>query len=119
MTAGTVRLLRKPLSSPNTSGQAPLKKKASAAGVKSITLNEMGWKFQIGIRTFRTAIVFFLKRRMGRSRIDRGTACQISKPDCVASAGMSSSMDIHSSYPSFCIPSGGSMTITNDHVPCR
>ncbi|GBN46421.1 hypothetical protein AVEN_11068-1 [Araneus ventricosus] len=42
---------------------------------------------------------------------------QISKSVSVAAVGMSSSMDIHSSYFSFCIPSGGSKTITDGHVP--
>ncbi|GBM44792.1 hypothetical protein AVEN_148294-1 [Araneus ventricosus] len=32
---------------------------------------------------------------------------------------MSSSMDIHSSYTFFCIPSGDSRTITDGHVPAR
>ncbi|GBN53369.1 hypothetical protein AVEN_268214-1 [Araneus ventricosus] len=32
---------------------------------------------------------------------------------------MSLSMGIHSSYSSFCIPSGGSMTITDGHAPAR
>ncbi|GBM02688.1 hypothetical protein AVEN_258975-1 [Araneus ventricosus] len=41
------------------------------------------------------------------------TAWQISKSVTVAASGMSSSMDIHSSYTSFCIPSGGSMKITD------
>ncbi|GBM27829.1 hypothetical protein AVEN_119286-1 [Araneus ventricosus] len=68
MTAGTVRILRKPPFSPNTSGRAIPRKKARVAGVKSITLNERGWEFQCDIRT---AIVFFLKKRVGRSRIDR------------------------------------------------
>ncbi|GBM92469.1 hypothetical protein AVEN_2108-1 [Araneus ventricosus] len=71
MTTGTVRILRKPASSPNTSGRATLRKKASAAVVKLITLNERGWKFQNDILTLRTAIVFCLKRHMGRLRIDR------------------------------------------------
>ncbi|GBN78615.1 hypothetical protein AVEN_190434-1 [Araneus ventricosus] len=35
----------------------------------------------------------------------------------VAATGMSSSMDIHSSDSSFCIPLEGSMIITDDHVP--
>ncbi|GBN31332.1 hypothetical protein AVEN_153049-1 [Araneus ventricosus] len=72
MTAGIVRIVRKFPSYPSTSGRAPLSKKARAAGVKSITINETGWKFQTDIRTFRTAIVSCLKGRMGRSRIDRG-----------------------------------------------
>ncbi|GBN12106.1 hypothetical protein AVEN_118124-1 [Araneus ventricosus] len=67
-TAGIVRILRKLPSSPNTSGGATLTKKAQAVGVKSITLNERGLKFQSDIRT---AIVFCLKGRMGRFRIDR------------------------------------------------
>ncbi|GBM88195.1 hypothetical protein AVEN_57951-1 [Araneus ventricosus] len=71
MTAGIVRIVRKFPSSPHTSGIATLTKKACAAGVKSITLNEMGWKLQSDIRTFRTAIVFCLKGRMGRSHINR------------------------------------------------
>ncbi|GBM76596.1 hypothetical protein AVEN_143018-1 [Araneus ventricosus] len=71
MTAGIVRIVRKLPPSPNTSGRATLTKEARAAGVKSITLNERGWKFQSDIRTFRTAIVIFcLKGRMGRSHID-------------------------------------------------
>ncbi|GBL59118.1 hypothetical protein AVEN_61864-1 [Araneus ventricosus] len=37
----------------------------------------------------------------------------------VAATGKTSSMDIHSSYSFFCIPSGGSMTITDGHVPAR
>ncbi|GBL97889.1 hypothetical protein AVEN_127002-1 [Araneus ventricosus] len=65
MTAGIVRIVRKLPSSPNISGRATLPKKASAADVKSITLNERGWKLQSDIRT---AIVFCL---MGRSLIDR------------------------------------------------
>ncbi|GBO22248.1 hypothetical protein AVEN_132030-1 [Araneus ventricosus] len=68
MTAGIVRTPRKLASSPNTTGRATLTKKARAVGVKSISLNERGWKFQSGIRT---AIVFCLKERMGRSRIER------------------------------------------------
>ncbi|GBN12455.1 hypothetical protein AVEN_66485-1 [Araneus ventricosus] len=71
MAVGTVRIARKLPSFPKTSGRSTLTKKARAAGVKSITLNERGWKFQSGIRTFRTAVVFCLKARMGRSRIDR------------------------------------------------
>ncbi|GBL93140.1 hypothetical protein AVEN_216489-1 [Araneus ventricosus] len=71
MTVGIVRILRKLPSSPNTSGRATLTKKSIAAGVKSITLNEKGWRFQSEIRTFRTPVVFCLKGRMGRSRIDR------------------------------------------------
>ncbi|GBM86139.1 hypothetical protein AVEN_8837-1 [Araneus ventricosus] len=65
MTASIVRIVRKLPSSPNTSGRATLTKKAR---VKSITLNERRWKFQSDNRT---AIVFCLKGRMGRSRIDR------------------------------------------------
>ncbi|GBO31605.1 hypothetical protein AVEN_47154-1 [Araneus ventricosus] len=68
MAADIVRIVRKLTSSPNTSGRSTLTKKARAEGVKSITLNENGWKFQSDIRT---AIVFCLKGRMGRSRIDR------------------------------------------------
>ncbi|GBN61844.1 hypothetical protein AVEN_40297-1 [Araneus ventricosus] len=68
MTAGTVRILRKPSFSPNSSGRATLDKKARAAGEKSITLNEREWKVRSDIRT---AIVFCLKRRLGRSRIYR------------------------------------------------
>ncbi|GBN85162.1 hypothetical protein AVEN_163864-1 [Araneus ventricosus] len=45
------------------------------------------------------------------------TTWQISKSVNVASAGMSSSMDIHSSNSSFCITCKGSMTITDGHVP--
>ncbi|GBO18124.1 hypothetical protein AVEN_119187-1 [Araneus ventricosus] len=45
------------------------------------------------------------------------TDWQISKSVSVAATGMSSSMDIHSSYSSFCMPSGGSMKITSGHVP--
>ncbi|GBO41396.1 hypothetical protein AVEN_131444-1 [Araneus ventricosus] len=71
MTTGIVRIVRKLPSSPNTSGRATLTKKALAAGVKSITFNERGWKFQSDIRTFRTAIVVCMKGRMGRSPIDR------------------------------------------------
>ncbi|GBN11883.1 hypothetical protein AVEN_236034-1 [Araneus ventricosus] len=40
-------------------------------------------------------------------------ASKISKSVNVAATGMSSSMDIHSSYSSYCIPSGGSMTVTS------
>ncbi|GBN33971.1 hypothetical protein AVEN_130489-1 [Araneus ventricosus] len=71
MTAGIVRIVRKLASYPNTSGPDIVTKKARAAGVKLITLNERRWNFQSDIRTFRTAIVFCLKGRMGRSRIDR------------------------------------------------
>ncbi|GBN36561.1 hypothetical protein AVEN_122747-1 [Araneus ventricosus] len=71
MTAGTVRILRKPSFSPNPSGGATLKKKVSAAGEKAITLNEKGWKFRSNIQTSRKAIVFCFKRRLGRFRIDR------------------------------------------------
>ncbi|GBN84995.1 hypothetical protein AVEN_231497-1 [Araneus ventricosus] len=71
MTAGIVLIVRKLPSSPNTSGRATLTKKTRAAGVKSITRNERGWKFQSDIRTFRTATVFCLQGRMGRSSIDR------------------------------------------------
>ncbi|GBN71530.1 hypothetical protein AVEN_219219-1 [Araneus ventricosus] len=71
MTACIVRIVRKLSSSPNTSGRATRTKKARSAKVKSITLNERGLKFQSDIRTFRTAIVFCLKARMGRSHIDR------------------------------------------------
>ncbi|GBM42057.1 hypothetical protein AVEN_30409-1 [Araneus ventricosus] len=46
-------------------------------------------------------------------------AWQISKSVSVAATGMSSSMDIHSLYSSFCIPSGVSMKITDGHVPAR
>ncbi|GBM68923.1 hypothetical protein AVEN_207176-1 [Araneus ventricosus] len=45
------------------------------------------------------------------------TAWQISKSVSVAATGISLSMDIHSSYSSFCIPSGSSMKNTNGHVP--
>ncbi|GBO04951.1 hypothetical protein AVEN_141412-1 [Araneus ventricosus] len=45
------------------------------------------------------------------------TAGQISKSVSLAAIGMSSSVDIHSSYSSFGIPSGGSMAITDGHVP--
>ncbi|GBO41401.1 hypothetical protein AVEN_137567-1 [Araneus ventricosus] len=44
------------------------------------------------------------------------TVWQISKSVSVAATGMSSSMDIHPSYSSFCIPSEGSMKITNGHA---
>ncbi|GBN69974.1 hypothetical protein AVEN_27345-1 [Araneus ventricosus] len=71
MAAGVVRIVRKLFSSPNTSERATLMKKARAVGVKSITFNERGWRFQSGIRTFRMAIVFCLKGRMGHSSIDR------------------------------------------------
>ncbi|GBO29992.1 hypothetical protein AVEN_57528-1 [Araneus ventricosus] len=64
MTAGTVRILRKPSFFPNPSGRATLTKKECAAGEKSITLNE-------GVEISETAIVFCMKRRLGRSRIDR------------------------------------------------
>ncbi|GBN18295.1 hypothetical protein AVEN_85081-1, partial [Araneus ventricosus] len=37
----------------------------------------------------------------------------ISKPVSVAATGMSSAMDIRSSYSSSCTPSGGSMSITD------
>ncbi|GBL71994.1 hypothetical protein AVEN_115031-1 [Araneus ventricosus] len=68
MTAGTALILRKHPFSPIASGLATLAKKARVAGVKSITLNERGWKFQSDIRT---VTVSCLKGRMGRSRIDR------------------------------------------------
>ncbi|GBM76299.1 hypothetical protein AVEN_81847-1 [Araneus ventricosus] len=71
MTTGTVQILRKPSFSPNPSGRAILTKKARAAGEKSITLNKRGWNLRSGIRTFRTAIVVCLKKRLGRSRIER------------------------------------------------
>ncbi|GBM38405.1 hypothetical protein AVEN_260796-1 [Araneus ventricosus] len=71
MTAAIVRIVRKLPSSPNTSGRATPTKKARAACVKSITLNKRRWKFQSDIWTFRAAIVFCLKERMGRSRINR------------------------------------------------
>ncbi|GBL89409.1 hypothetical protein AVEN_225919-1 [Araneus ventricosus] len=71
MTGGTGRILRKPSFSPSASERATLTKKARAAGVKAITFNERGWKRQSDMQTFRTAIVFCLKGRMGRSRIDR------------------------------------------------
>ncbi|GBM49066.1 hypothetical protein AVEN_155823-1 [Araneus ventricosus] len=74
MTAGIFRIVRKLPSSPNTSGRATLTKKARAAGVKSITLNERVWKFPSDIRTFRTTIIFCLKGRMGLSRMDRDNA---------------------------------------------
>ncbi|GBM06171.1 hypothetical protein AVEN_218830-1 [Araneus ventricosus] len=54
--------------SPNPSGRAILTKKACTAGVKSITLNDIGWKLHSDIRT---ATVLCLSRRLGRSRIDR------------------------------------------------
>ncbi|GBN21246.1 hypothetical protein AVEN_60930-1 [Araneus ventricosus] len=79
MAAGIVRIVRKLPSSPNTSGRAILTKKACTACVKSITLNERGWKCQSDIRTFRTAIVFCLKGRMRRYRIDRVKQC--SRPE--------------------------------------
>ncbi|GBM98755.1 hypothetical protein AVEN_83834-1 [Araneus ventricosus] len=44
------------------------------------------------------------------------TIWQISKSASVAATGMSSSMGIPSSYSSFCIPSGGSMKITDGHI---
>ncbi|GBM92470.1 hypothetical protein AVEN_140257-1 [Araneus ventricosus] len=47
------------------------------------------------------------------------TASQISKSVSVAATGMFSSVDIHSSYSSFCIPSEGSMTITEGHALAR
>ncbi|GBM90374.1 hypothetical protein AVEN_56647-1 [Araneus ventricosus] len=75
MTADIVRIVRKLPSSPNTSVRATLTMEARAAGVKSITLNERGWKFQSDIRTFRSAIVFCLKGRMGRSHIDGVKDC--------------------------------------------
>ncbi|GBN17106.1 hypothetical protein AVEN_33013-1 [Araneus ventricosus] len=68
MTAGTVQILRKPSFSPIASERATLTKKVRAADEKSIRLNERGLKFRNDIRT---AIVFCLKRRLGRSRIDR------------------------------------------------
>ncbi|GBN39065.1 hypothetical protein AVEN_106611-1 [Araneus ventricosus] len=71
MTGGVVQTVRKLPCSPNTSGRATQTKEASAAGVKSIALNEREWKFQRDIRTFWTAVVFCLKGRMGRFRIDR------------------------------------------------
>ncbi|GBO46562.1 hypothetical protein AVEN_208066-1 [Araneus ventricosus] len=57
--------------SPNPSGRATLTKKARAVGERSITFNERGWKFRCDIQALRTAIVFCLKRRLGRSRMDR------------------------------------------------
>ncbi|GBN61078.1 hypothetical protein AVEN_107601-1 [Araneus ventricosus] len=45
MTAGTFQILRKPLYSPDASGRATLTTKVCAVGVKSIPLNERGWKF--------------------------------------------------------------------------
>ncbi|GBN41058.1 hypothetical protein AVEN_118517-1 [Araneus ventricosus] len=71
MAAGIVRIVAKLPSFPNTSGRATLTNRARTAGVKSIALNERGWKFESDTQAFRTAIVFFLKGRMGRSRIDR------------------------------------------------
>ncbi|GBM60799.1 hypothetical protein AVEN_125460-1 [Araneus ventricosus] len=71
MTAGIILIARKLPSSPNTSGRATLTKKARVLGVKSITLKERRWKFLNDFRTLRAAIVFCLKGRMGRSRIDR------------------------------------------------
>ncbi|GBO29834.1 hypothetical protein AVEN_128743-1 [Araneus ventricosus] len=68
MTAGIVRILRKHSFSPNPSERATLTKKVRSADEKSTTLNESGWKCRSDIRT---AIVFRLKRRLGRSRIDR------------------------------------------------
>ncbi|GBM34741.1 hypothetical protein AVEN_208901-1 [Araneus ventricosus] len=47
----------------------------------------------------------------------RTNSLAISKSVSVAGIGMSSSMAIHSSYSSFCIPSGGSMKLTDGHVP--
>ncbi|GBM74160.1 hypothetical protein AVEN_206698-1 [Araneus ventricosus] len=46
-------------------------------------------------------------------------AWQISKSVSAAATGISSSIDIHSSYSSFCIPSGGPMAVTDGHVPAR
>ncbi|GBN04588.1 hypothetical protein AVEN_244232-1 [Araneus ventricosus] len=51
MRAGIVRIVRNLPSSPNTSGRATLTKKARTTGLKSITLNESGWKLQRDIRT--------------------------------------------------------------------
>ncbi|GBM25379.1 hypothetical protein AVEN_12314-1 [Araneus ventricosus] len=68
MTAGIVRKLP---SSPNTSGRSTVTKKARTACVKSITNNERVRKFQSDIRSLRDFVVFCLKGRMGRSRIDR------------------------------------------------
>ncbi|GBM85074.1 hypothetical protein AVEN_109374-1 [Araneus ventricosus] len=71
MAAGTVQILRIPSFPPNPSERAALKKKALAAGVKSMTLNDGRWRFDSDIRTFRTGTVFCLKGRFGRSGIDR------------------------------------------------
>ncbi|GBL82475.1 hypothetical protein AVEN_252602-1 [Araneus ventricosus] len=71
MTAGTVPILRLPPLFPNPSGGATLRKKAYAAGVKSVTLKGRVWKFHSDIPTFRTAAVFCLKGRFGPFRIDR------------------------------------------------
>ncbi|GBM13467.1 hypothetical protein AVEN_40407-1 [Araneus ventricosus] len=83
MTAGIVRIVRKLPSSPNTSGRGTLTKKARAAGVRSITLNERRWEFQSDIRTFRSARVFCLKGPMGRSRVDRVKAGESQVPDLI------------------------------------
>ncbi|GBM34069.1 hypothetical protein AVEN_225596-1 [Araneus ventricosus] len=73
MAADTVRILRIPFSPlfTNPSGGATLRKKAYAAGVKLIILNERVWNFYSDIRTFRTTAVFCLKGRFGPSRNDR------------------------------------------------
>ncbi|GBN78836.1 hypothetical protein AVEN_91382-1, partial [Araneus ventricosus] len=47
----------------------------------AITFNERRWKFPNDIRTFRTAVVFCLKERFGRSRIDRVKASKILEPN--------------------------------------
>ncbi|GBM89360.1 hypothetical protein AVEN_59469-1 [Araneus ventricosus] len=70
MTAGTVRILRFP-PFPKSNRTSHSTRKAHFVGVQSITLNERGRKFYSDIRTFRTAAVFCLKGRLGRSSIDR------------------------------------------------
>ncbi|GBN61798.1 hypothetical protein AVEN_198906-1 [Araneus ventricosus] len=69
MAAVTARILRKLTFSPNPSGRVTLTKKAYAGGLKSITLYERVRQFHGDIRTFGTATVFCLRRRLGRSRI--------------------------------------------------
>ncbi|GBM51421.1 hypothetical protein AVEN_143496-1 [Araneus ventricosus] len=46
--------------SPKPSARAILTKKACAEGVKSITLNDRGWKLHSDIQMIRTAAIFYL-----------------------------------------------------------
>ncbi|GBM96795.1 hypothetical protein AVEN_251484-1 [Araneus ventricosus] len=75
-----------------------------------------------GLASFRHSLEGFLQSirpRWNHQLLSLGLAWRISKSVTVATTGKSSSMDIHSSYSSFCIPSGGSMTITDGHFPAR